>query len=42
MGLSTSRVQSQGEGEATNPHRPVSQGFEPWTSGSEAKHNAVP
>ena len=29
----TAHLQSQGEGEAANPHRPVPQGFEPWTFG---------
>ena len=32
-------LQSQGEGEAANFHRPVPQGFEPWTSGSEVQHS---
>ena len=32
-------LQSQGEGEAANPHRPVPQGFEPGTSGSEVQHS---
>ena len=32
-------LQSQGEGEANNPHRPVPQGFEPWTSGSEVQYS---
>ena len=32
-------LQSQGEGEAANPHRPVPQGFEPWTSGSENQYS---
>ena len=27
----------QGEGEAANPHRPVPQGFEPWTFGSKVQ-----
>ena len=31
-------LQSQGEGEAANPHRPVPQGFEPWTSGFVVQH----
>ena len=35
----TAHLQSQGEGEAANPHRPVPQGFEPWTSGSEAQYS---
>ena len=30
-------LQSQGGGEAANPHRPVPQGFKPWTSGSEVQ-----
>ena len=29
----TYKFQSQGAGEAANPHRPVPQGFEPWTFG---------
>ena len=32
-------LQSQGESEAANPHRPVSQGFEPWTSGFVIQHS---
>ena len=32
-------LQSQGEGEAANPHRPVPQGFEPWTSGFVVQHS---
>ena len=32
-------LQSQGEGEAANPHRPVPQGFEPWTSGVVVQHS---
>ena len=31
-------LQSQGEGEAANPHRPVPQGFEPWTFGSRVQY----
>ena len=31
--------QSQGEGEAANPHRPVPQGFEPWTSEFVVQHS---
>ena len=34
----TAHLQSQGEGEAANPHRPVPHGFEPWTLGSEVQH----
>ena len=32
-------LQSQGEGEAANPHRPVPQGFETWASGSEVQYS---
>ena len=32
----TAHLQSQGEGEAANPHRP--QGFEPWTFGSKVQY----
>ena len=35
----TAHLQSQGEGEAANPHRPVPQGFEPWTFGSKVQHD---
>ena len=34
----TAHLQSQGEGEAANPHRPVPQGFEPWTFGSKVQY----
>ena len=36
----TAHLQSQGEGEgeAANSHRPVPQGFEPWTFGSEVQY----
>ena len=34
----TAHLQSQGEGEAANPHRPVPQGFEPWTFGSKIQY----
>ena len=34
----TARLQSQGEGGAANPHRPVPQGFEPWTFGSKVQY----
>ena len=35
----TAHPQSQSEGEAANPLRPVPQGFEPWTSGSEVQRS---
>ena len=34
----TAHLQSQGEGEAANPHRPVPQGFESWTFGSKVQY----
>ena len=34
----TAHLQSQGEGEAANTHRPVPQGFEPWTFGSKVQY----
>ena len=34
----TAHLQSQGEGEEANPHRPVPQGFEPWTFGSKVQY----
>ena len=38
VGLPIAHLQSQGEGDAANPHRPVTQGFEPWTFGSKVQH----